>query len=62
MKAPSRKAGVICLSLFVLGVVGYFVPLNGVPHLGAVLMLLNQYAAWLLIFGYGLLLLTVYVI
>jgi len=62
MKAPSRKAGVVCLILFVLGVVGKFVYLGGVPHIGGVLALINQAADWLLIAGYGLLLLSVYVL
>lgn len=62
MKAPSRRAGMLCLLLFVLGVIGYFVPLGGVPYAGPVLNILNQVDVYLLIFGYGLLLLAVYVL
>jgi len=62
MKAPSRKAGIVCLLLFIVGIVGYFVPLGGVPHAGGLLAYVNQFAAWLLMFGYGLLLLAVYVL
>lgn len=62
MKAPSRKAGLLCLMLFVLGVIGYIVPLGGVPYAGPVLNILNQVDVYLLIFGYGLLLLAVYVL
>lgn len=62
VKAPSRKAGLICLLLFILGLLGLFVPLSGVPYIGSALALVNQYAVYLLLFGYGLLLLAVYVI
>ena len=62
MKAPSRKAGLVCLLLFIAGVIGCFVPLGGVPYLGAVLTLINQAAVWILMAGYGLLLLAVYVL
>lgn len=62
MKAPSRKAGLICLLLFILGLLGLFVPLSGVPYVGPALALVNQFAVYLLLFGYGLLLLAVYVI
>lgn len=62
MKAPSRKAGLVCLLLFMLGLLGLFVPLAGVPYIGSILALVNQFAVYLLLFGYGLLLLAVYVI
>ena len=62
MKAPSRKAGLICLLLFMLGLLGLFVPLSGVPYIGSALAFVNQFAVYLLLFGYGLLLLAVYVI
>jgi hypothetical protein len=62
MKAPSRKAGLLCLLLFVLGVIGYFVPLGGVPYAGPLLSSLNQIDVYLLMFGYGLLLLAVFVL
>jgi hypothetical protein len=62
MKAPSRKAGLLCLLLFVFGVIGYFVPLAGIPYAGPALSVLNQIDIYLLIIGYGLLLLAVYVL
>jgi hypothetical protein len=62
MKAPSRKAGLLCLLLFVLGVIGYFIPLGAVPYAGPVLNILNQVDVYLLVFGYGLLLLAVFVL
>lgn len=62
MKAPSRNAGFICLLLFIVGVIGYFVPLRGVPYLGPILGILNELDVYLLMIGYGLLLLTVYVL
>lgn len=62
MKAPSRNAGMICLLLFILGMVGFFVPLGHVPYVGSVLVLLNQVDIYLLMIGYALLLLTVYVL
>jgi hypothetical protein len=62
VKAPSRKAGLLCLLLFVLGVIGYFVPLGGVPYVGQALAVLNQIDVYLLVLGYALLLLAVYVL
>ena len=61
MKAPSRNAGFVCLLLFVVGVVGFFVPLGGVPYAGPVLRILNEIDVYILMAGYGLLLLTVYI-
>ncbi len=52
----------ICLLLFILGMVGFFVPLGHVPYVGSVLVLLNQVDIYLLMIGYALLLLTVYVL
>lgn len=48
--------------LFVFGVIGYFVPLGGIPYAGPALAVLNQIDIYLLIIGYGLLLLAVYVL
>ena len=48
--------------IFVLALVGIFVPLGHVPYAGAALSLLNQYHEWLLIAGYALLLLAVYIL
>ena len=61
MKAPSRNAGFICLLLFIVGVIGFFVPLAGIPYAGPVLQILNEIDVYILIAGYGLLLLTVYI-
>jgi hypothetical protein len=62
VKAPSRKAGLFCLLVFILAVVGHFVPLSGVPVAGPALVFLNQYSYYVMMFGYGLLLLAVYVL
>ena len=62
MKAPSRNAGFVCLLLFIMGIIGHFVPLGGVPYLGPVLVIMNQIHEYLLMVGFGLLLLTVYVL
>lgn len=61
MKAPSRNAGLVCLLLFVVGVIGFFVPLDRIPHAGPVLHILNEIDVYILMAGYGLLLLTVYI-
>lgn len=61
MKAPSRNAGFICLLLFIVGVLGFFVPLGGIPYAGPVLQILNEIDVYILMVGYGLLLLTVYI-
>jgi hypothetical protein len=37
------------------------VPLGGIPYLGPVLQILNQIDVYILMAGYGLLLLTVYI-
>ncbi len=60
--APSRNAGLICLLLFALGTIGYLVPLGHVAYVGAALRLLNHFAVYLLMAGYGLLLLAVYIL
>ncbi len=61
MKAPSRNAGLICLLVFIVGMIGFFVPLGGIPYLGAVLQILNHIGIYILMAGYGLLLLTIYI-
>ena len=61
MKAPSRNAGFICLLLFIVGVIGFFVPLGRIPYAGPVLQILNEIDVYVLMAGYGLLLLTVYI-
>jgi hypothetical protein len=62
MKTPSRKTGLLCLVIFVLALLGMFVPLGHLPYGGSVLGLVNRYHEWLLIAGYGLLLLSVYIL
>ena len=62
MKAPNRKTGLLCLVIFVLALVGMFVPLGHLPYVGTALGLVNQYHEWLLIAGYALLLLGVYIL
>lgn len=62
MKAPNRKTGLLCLLIFLLALVGAFVPLGHVPHAGAALGLINVYHEWLLIGGYALLLLAVFIL
>ena len=62
MKAPSQKTGLLCLVIFVLGLIGVFVQLGHLPYVGAALGLVNHYHEWLLIAGYALLLLAVYVL
>jgi hypothetical protein len=61
MKAPSRNAGFICLLLFIAGVIGFFVPLGRIPYAGPVLQILNEICVYILMAGYGLLLLFVYI-
>jgi lipoprotein signal peptidase len=62
MKAPSRKTGLLCLVIFVLALIGAFVPLGHLPYVGAAFGLVNHYHEWLLIAGYALLLLAVYIL
>jgi hypothetical protein len=62
MKAPSRKTGLLCVFIFVLALIGALVPLGHLPYVGAVLGLVNHYHEWLLIAGYALLLLAVYIL
>lgn len=62
MKAPNRKTGLLCLLIFILALIGIFVPLGHVPYIGAALGLINVYHEWLLIVGYTLLLLAVYIL
>lgn len=62
MKAPNRKIGLLCLLVFILALIGVFVPLAHVPYAGAALGYINLYHEWLLIAGYALLLLAVYIL
>jgi len=62
MKAPSRKTGLLCLVIFLLALVGMFVPLGHVPYVGSALALVNHYHEWLMLSGFGLLLLAVYIL
>ena len=60
--APSRNAGLICLLLFAVGMLGYFVPMGHLPYVGPVLKVVNHAAVYLLMAGYTLLLLAVYIL
>jgi hypothetical protein len=60
--APSRNAGLICLLLFAIGMLGWFVPMGHLPYLGGVLKLVNHAAIYLLMAGYALLLLAIYIL
>ncbi len=60
--APARKTALICLLLFILGMIGFFIPLGHIAYIGPVLYWLNKTAVYLLMGGYGLLLLSVYVL
>ena len=50
------------VTLFVLGLVGYFVPLGHIAYVGSALKLINHSAVYLLMIGYGVLLAAVYVL
>jgi hypothetical protein len=60
--SPSRNTALICLILFVIGLIGVFVPLAHIQHLGPYLKFINHVAVYLLIGGYGLLLAAVYIL
>jgi hypothetical protein len=62
MKAASRKTALLCLVIFTLAMTGMFVPLGHVPYPGSLLSLINHHYEWLLLAGYGLLLLAVYIL
>ncbi len=52
----------LCLVIFILALIGMFVPLGHLPYAGGALGLINHYHEWLLLAGYGLLLLAVYIL
>lgn len=60
--APSRNTALICLVLFILGLIGMFVPLGHIQYVGPYLKFINHAATYLLIGGYGLLLASVYIL
>lgn len=60
--APSRNSAFISLLLFIFGLIGLFIPLGHIAYIGPVLHVLNHFAVYLLIGGYGLLLLSVYIL
>lgn len=64
MKAhtPSRRTAMVCLIVFVIALIGVFVPLGQIAVLGPYLKFINQFAVYLLIAGYGLLLAAVYIL
>ena len=61
-RTPGRRAALISLVLFAVALIGYFVPLGGIPGIGPYLKFINQVAVFLLIGGYGLLLAAVYIL
>ena len=60
--APSKNTAFICLLIFILGLVGLFVPLWKIHYIGPYLKFINHIAVYLLIGGYGLLLAAVYIL
>jgi hypothetical protein len=62
LKAPSRKTGLLCLILFVIAMLGAFVPMGHLPYVGPGLTLVNRYYEWLLMSGYALLLLATFML
>lgn len=60
--APSRNTALICLIIFILGLIGIFVPLAQIHIIGPYLKFINQIAVYLLIGGYGLLLAAIYIL
>ncbi|GEM_PF-2021818 len=64
MKAhtPSRNTALICLIVFILGLIGLFVPLGQIQYIGPYIKFINHVAVYLLIGGYGLLLAAVYIL
>jgi hypothetical protein len=60
--APSKNTAFICLLIFVLGLIGLFVPLWQIHYVGPYLKFINHVAVYLLIGGYGLLLAAVYIL
>jgi len=62
LKAPSRKTGLLCLVVFVIAMVGTFVPMGHLPYVGRGLALVNHDHEWLLISGYALLLLATFIL
>ena len=60
--APSRNTAFICLILFILGLIGMFIPLAHIQVIGPYLKFINQIATYLMIGGYGLLLAAVYIL
>jgi hypothetical protein len=61
-RTPSRRTALLCLILFVIGLIGVFVPLGHIAAVGPYLKFVNHVAVYLLIAGYGLLLAAVYIL
>jgi hypothetical protein len=59
---PSRNTALICLIVFILGLIGLFVPLGQIQYIGPYIKFINHVAVYLLIGGYGLLLAAVYIL
>jgi hypothetical protein len=48
--------------VFLVALIGIFVPLGHLPYVGAALAVVNRYHEWFLVAGYALLLLAVYIL
>jgi len=59
---PSRNTALICLIIFVVGLIGLFVPLGQIHYIGPYIKFINHIAVYLLIGGYSLLLAAVYIL
>jgi len=59
---PSRRTALACLIVFVIALIGVFVPLGHIAYAGSFLKVINQFAVYLLIAGYGLLLAAIYIL
>jgi hypothetical protein len=61
-RTPSRRTALISLLVFIVALIGVFVPLGGIAVVGPYLKFINHIAVYLLIGGYGLLLAAVYIL
>jgi hypothetical protein len=60
--APSRNTALLCLIVFILGLVGVFVPLGHIQYIGPYINFISHIAVYMLIGGYGLLLAAIYIL
>lgn len=61
-RTPSRRTAMVCLVIFIVGLIGLFIPMGHIAYVGQILKYINHYAVYLLIAGYGLLLTAVYIL